>query len=78
MRPLDPDSPGVGDPGDEGYEPPTDTNARLAVIVSRSPVTFTHDQIVAAGGPWPAFTVRVTPLNGNGSGQAAEVDYPPA
>lgn len=65
--------PGTGDPGDGDYTPPTSTGAKIAVVISNSNVTFTYDQISAAGGPWPAFRVRVTPMNANGAGPAAEV-----
>lgn len=68
------DEPG-GDPGTPGddYTPPTSAGAKIAVVISNSNVIFTSDQISAAGGPWTAFKVRVTPMNANGSGGAAEV-----
>lgn len=80
-RPIeDPgDDPGTGDPGDSGYTPPTSgPNTKIAVVTTNSAYTFTEAEIIAAGGPWPSFTIRVTPVNDNGSGTYQEVDYPPA
>lgn len=80
--PINPSEPGDegggGSPGDPGYVPPTQPGTKLAFVVVGSSVTITEDQIRAAGGPWPTFTLRVTPINDTGSGPAASVDYPPA
>jgi hypothetical protein len=78
-RPINPDDPGGGgggEPGDPGYVPPTSPGTKLAAVVTSTSLTFTADQIAAAGGPWPAFTLRVTAINDKGSGPAVEVDYP--
>ena len=74
--PDDPDNPGT--PGDPGYVPPTAPGTKLAQVVAGTTATFTGDQITAAGGPWTAFTIRVTAINGTGSGPAIEADYPAA
>ena len=79
-RPIDDPGtdPGVGDPGDPGYTPPTSgANTKLAAVTTNSNYTFTEEDIVAALGPWAAFTIRVTPVNDLGAGDYAEVDYPP-
>jgi hypothetical protein len=76
---LDPanDNPGEGGPGDPGYIPPTGSDTKIAIVTTNSGYTFTEAEIAAAGGPWPVFSIRVTPVNDYGSGTAAEVDYPP-
>lgn len=74
--PVPEDNPGVGEPGEPGYVPPTGPGTKIALIVTGSTITITADQITAAGGPWPAFSVRVTPINASGTGTSAEVDYP--
>lgn len=77
--PVNPDEPGEGgggQPGDPGYVPPTGPGTKLAAVVTTTTITFTADQIAAAGGPWPAFKVRVTPINDTGSGPPAEYAYP--
>lgn len=61
-----------GTPGTPGYFPPTGANTKIAILVQKPAYTITEDQIVAAGGPWTGFVVRVTPINDNGSGPAAE------
>jgi hypothetical protein len=71
------DNPGEGEPGDPGYTPPTGPNTKIALVVTSSNLTLTEDQIVAAGGPWAAFTIKVTPVNDNGTGAPGEFDYPP-
>lgn len=76
-RPIDPSDPGdTGEPGDPGYYPPPATGAVLAAVVTSSNINFTADQILAAGGPWTGFRLRVTPINDTGAGPAAEVEYP--
>lgn len=70
------DNPGVGGPGDPDYIPPTGPGTKLAAIVTGSTITFTADQIIAAGGPWASFKIRVTPINASGTGTPDEVDYP--
>ena len=81
-RPINPDDPGTdpGTPGTPGYIPPTRAGTKLAVTVTGTSVTFTSDQIKAAGGPWASFTIRVTPFNAGGSGPPASVTIsaPPA
>lgn len=72
------DDPGTGDPGDPGYTPPTTPGAVMAAVTTNSAITFTEDQIVAAGGPWASFTTRVTPVNDYGNGPYAEEEYPAA
>lgn len=74
--PVPEDFPGEGEPGNPGYIPPTGSGTKIAVVIAGSNVTFTADQIAAAGGPWPAFTIKVTPINETGSGTPAEADYP--
>jgi hypothetical protein len=76
---IDPpaDDPG-GDPGTPGYTPPTDPNAVFAIVVTSSNCTIAASAIAAAGGPWAAFTVRVTPVNDWGAGTPAQVDWPVA
>jgi hypothetical protein len=76
---MDPpnDNVGEGTPGTPGYIPPTGSNTRLAVVVTGSAITFAEEDIVGAGGPWPAYTLKVTPVNDAGSGTPAEVTYPP-
>lgn len=66
---------GGGDPPDPS-NPPTQPGTTIALLVVSSNVTITADQIVAAGGPWAAFKVRVTPINDVGSGTAEQVEYP--
>lgn len=70
------DNPGEGGPGDPGYVPPTGSDTTIALVVVGSNITIAADLIAAAGGPWPAFTVKVTPVNDNGAGTPASVDYP--
>lgn len=79
-RTVDPpaDGGGSGMPGQSGYVPPTDSNAKISIVVSSSNATITADQIAVAGGPWASFEVRVTPINAQGAGTAAEVAYPPS
>lgn len=67
------ENPGDGDPGDPGYVPPTGPDTKIAVVVTNPGVTFAAAQIIAAGGPWPNFKVRVTPVNDYGVGAYAEV-----
>lgn len=78
--PINPNEPGDGgeggSPGDPGYIPPTGPGTKLAAVVTSTSITFTADQIAAAGGPWPNFKFRVTPVNDTGAGTAAEVTYP--
>lgn len=75
-EPTLPEDPGPGgDPGNPST-PPTQPGTRIAFLVTSSSVTITEDQIIAAGGPWPAFTFRVTPVNDTGSGPPAQVSYP--
>lgn len=62
-------------PGD-GPIPPTGANTKIAVVVTKTAYAITEDQIVAAGGPWPSFKVKVTPINENGAGTPMEVEYP--
>lgn len=75
-RPINPDPeiPGEGgEPGDPGYVPPTDPSAKIAVVVTGTSYTFTADQIAQAGGPFASYSVRVTPVNDNGSGPSQTV-----
>lgn len=67
--------PGVGDPGDVGYRPPADPSSAIAMVTTNPTFTFTQDRIAAAGGPWSKFIIRVTPVNDNGSGAPAEIEY---
>lgn len=76
-RPIDPAEPPSEDPTDPGYTPPTGPGTKIAFVVAGSAATITSDQIAAAGGPWPAFKVRVTPFNNAGPGPSTEVIYPP-
>jgi len=71
--PVDPEDP-VPEPGDPGYYPPTEAGTVLAFVVYGTSFTITSEQITAAGGPWAAFTVKVTPANDYGSGASQEVD----
>lgn len=71
------DNPGSGSPGDAGYIPPTGPGTKLAVVTTNTNLTFTETEILQAGGPWPAFKIRVTPINDNGSGPSGEAGYPP-
>lgn len=68
------DNDGGGDPGDPGYVPPTGSNTKIAMVISGLTCTFTPDQIAAAGGPWPVFTIKVTPVNDAGAGTPQEVE----
>lgn len=72
-EPNDPGGPGPGGPP----TPPTQPGTKIALQVSSTNATITSEQITAAGGPWPAFKVRVTPLNANGAGTPQTVSYPP-
>lgn len=78
MLPVPIDGGGGGDPPAPGGVPthPPQPDTVLAVQVSSTNVTFTSEQIAAAGGPWLAFSVRVTPLNVNGAGAPQTVDVP--
>lgn len=67
-----------GSPGDTGYVPPTGSNTKIAVVTTNTNLTITEAQIVAAGGPWASFTIRVTPVNDYGVGAYAEATYPDA
>jgi len=69
--------PGTGGPGDPGYTPPTSgTDTKFAAVTTNSNFTLPEEDIVAAGGPWPAFRIRVTPVNDWGVGAYQEVEYP--
>lgn len=84
--PIQPDEPGNdgggGDPGGgtgggstpAAPTPPTQPGTKIALQVSSTNATITADQIIAAGGPWPSFKVRVTPLNANGVGPSQTVE----
>jgi hypothetical protein len=82
LEPLEEDGGGGGDPGTGGGgtpaapTPPTQPGTKIALQVSSTNATITADQIIAAGGPWPSFKVRVTPLNANGAGLSATYAYP--
>jgi hypothetical protein len=75
-RPILPDDPDPGSGGDPGTPGEPMPRVKLAFALSGTGLTITADQIMAAGGPWPSFSVRVTPRNANGNGTPAEVDYP--
>lgn len=77
---LEPGEPGgSGDPGDPGYTPPTSgAGTKIAIVTTNSAYVFTEQQIMEAGGPFAAYTIRVTPVNDNGVGPYQEVAYPPA
>lgn len=76
-RTIDPPNDNVdgGEPGSEGYTPPTGPNTKIASVVTKTAFAFTEDQIREAGGPWPVFTIKVTPVNDAGSGTPGEVEY---
>lgn len=69
------DNPGEGSPGDPGYVPPTGSNTKVAIVTNNSNLTITAAQIAAGGGPWAAFTLKVTPVNDAGSGTPQEAEY---
>lgn len=74
----DPDDGGVGGGGGGGPTgvptPPPQPGTKIALKVSSTNVAITAAQIVAAGGPWTSFTVRVTPINRTGAGASQTVN----
>lgn len=68
------DNPGGDPPGTPGYFPPTGANTKIAAIISGTNITFTAEQIIASGGPWATFTIKVTPVNDYGSGTPQELE----